>query len=136
MRVGRGRGPVHRGGGRLRLAGGGERKPASGSASLTPPNATWCDWSAKGWPTTTSAQGFSPHHGPCKPTSLTSTPNSASPREAIERLERSSIRIELARARLLYGEWLRRERRRGDARAQLRIAHDMFEATGMEAFAE
>jgi DNA-binding CsgD family transcriptional regulator len=56
--------------------------------------------------------------------------------EAIERLERTSIRTELARARLLYGEWLRRERRRGDARAQLRLANDMFEAMGMEAFAE
>jgi tetratricopeptide (TPR) repeat protein len=57
-------------------------------------------------------------------------------REAIEHLDRTSIRTELARARLLYGEWLRRERRRGDARAQLRIANDMFEAMGMEAFAE
>jgi DNA-binding CsgD family transcriptional regulator len=56
--------------------------------------------------------------------------------EAIERLDRTSIRTELARARLLYGEWLRRERRRGDARAQLRIAIHMFEAMGMEAFAE
>jgi DNA-binding CsgD family transcriptional regulator len=57
-------------------------------------------------------------------------------REAIERLARTSIRTELARAHLLYGEWLRRERRRGDARDQLRIAHEMFEAMGMEAFAE
>ena len=56
--------------------------------------------------------------------------------EAIERLERTTIRTELARAHLLYGEWLRRERRRGDARDQLRIAHQMFEAMGMEAFAE
>ncbi|HVQ98646.1 MAG TPA: AAA family ATPase [Mycobacterium sp.] len=57
-------------------------------------------------------------------------------REAIERLERTSTRTELARARLLYGEWLRREHRRGDARTQLRIAYNMFEAMGMEAFAE
>src|SRR5262249_41555710 len=57
-------------------------------------------------------------------------------REAIERLERARIRIELARARLLYGEWLRREGRRMDARHQLRTAHEMFGRFGAEAFAE
>jgi DNA-binding CsgD family transcriptional regulator len=57
-------------------------------------------------------------------------------REAIERLERSRIRIELARARLLYGEWLRRENRRVEARAQLRGVHDTFSRIGAEAFAE
>jgi DNA-binding CsgD family transcriptional regulator len=57
-------------------------------------------------------------------------------REAIERLRRTGLRPELARAHLLYGEWLRRENRRADARVQLRTAHDTLAAIGMEAFAE
>jgi DNA-binding CsgD family transcriptional regulator len=57
-------------------------------------------------------------------------------REAIERLERTRIRVELARAHLLYGEWLRRKSRRVDARDQLRTAHDLFTRFGAEAFAE
>jgi DNA-binding CsgD family transcriptional regulator len=57
-------------------------------------------------------------------------------REAIERLARTRVRVELARAQLLYGEWLRRERRRLDARVQLRHAHKLFTEFGMEAFAE
>jgi len=57
-------------------------------------------------------------------------------REAVGWLRRTRLRPELARAHLLYGEWLRRERRRAEARAQLRIAHEMFDAIGMQAFAE
>jgi DNA-binding CsgD family transcriptional regulator len=57
-------------------------------------------------------------------------------REAIDRLGRTRLRPELARAHLLYGEWLRRQGRRVDARGQLRTAHDMLDAIGMEAFAE
>jgi DNA-binding CsgD family transcriptional regulator len=56
--------------------------------------------------------------------------------ESIACLGRSRVRTELARAHLLYGEWLRRQRRRGEAREQLRVALDMLEAMGMEAFAE
>ena len=57
-------------------------------------------------------------------------------REAIDRLGRTQVRPELARAHLLYGEWLRGESRRRDARAELRTAYDLFAAMGIEAFAE
>jgi len=56
--------------------------------------------------------------------------------DSIDRLGRTRMVVHLARAHLVYGEWLRRENRRLDARAQLRLAHDMFQSVGAEAFAE
>jgi DNA-binding CsgD family transcriptional regulator len=57
-------------------------------------------------------------------------------REAIEQLATTRLDLQTARARLLYGEWLRRENRRADARLQLRPAHDAFATMGAEGFAE
>jgi DNA-binding CsgD family transcriptional regulator len=57
-------------------------------------------------------------------------------REALERLARCRVVVHLARAHLVYGEWLRRENRRVDAREQLRIAYEMLSRIGAEAFAE
>ena len=69
---------------------------------------------------------------------LISAPDAAEPlyQEAITRLGRTRLRPELARAHLLYGEWLRRENRRVDARSELRVAHDLMVTIGMKAFAE
>jgi DNA-binding NarL/FixJ family response regulator len=57
-------------------------------------------------------------------------------REAIERLAAGRIGVHLARARLIYGEWLRRRDRRVDAREELRAAYDAFQSFGAQAFAE
>jgi DNA-binding CsgD family transcriptional regulator len=57
-------------------------------------------------------------------------------REAIDRFGRARLRVDLARARLLYGEWLRRQRRRRDAREQLGSAYQIFDSAGAAAFAE
>ena len=56
-------------------------------------------------------------------------------RESIDHLRPTRLRVDLARAHLLYGEWLRRQRRRRDARDHLRLAHELFSDFGMEAFA-
>jgi hypothetical protein len=56
--------------------------------------------------------------------------------ESIACLGRTPLRPEAARAHLIYGEWLRRENRRVEAREQLRAAHDMLVVTGVNAFAE
>jgi DNA-binding CsgD family transcriptional regulator len=56
--------------------------------------------------------------------------------EAIERLGNTTIAVDLARAHLVFGEWLRRERRQPAAREHLRTAHEMFSAMGAEAFAD
>src|SRR5580693_2449205 len=57
-------------------------------------------------------------------------------REAIDRFGRTRLRVELGRAHLVYGEWLRRQRRRRDARDQLASAHEIFDSVGAAAFAE
>lgn len=57
-------------------------------------------------------------------------------REAVDRLSRTRVALQLARARLLYGEWLRRCNRRVDARTQLHAAHEMFARMGADGFAE
>jgi DNA-binding CsgD family transcriptional regulator len=57
-------------------------------------------------------------------------------REAIDRFGRTRLRVDLGRARLLYGEWLRRQRRRRDARDQLGRAYQIFDSVGAAAFAE
>jgi DNA-binding CsgD family transcriptional regulator len=57
-------------------------------------------------------------------------------RQSIEYLSRTTLRVEVARSQLLYGEWLRREGRRVDAREQLRTAHELLTGMGLEAFAE
>src|SRR5262245_1232619 len=56
--------------------------------------------------------------------------------EAVERLARTRVRVHLARAHLVYGEWLRREQQRTGAREHLRVAHDMFDRAGVTGFAE
>ncbi len=56
--------------------------------------------------------------------------------QSLDYLERTPVRVEVARGRLLYGEWLRREGRRVDAREQLRTAHELLAEMGLQAFAD
>ncbi|MEV6415241.1 AAA family ATPase [Kribbella sp. NPDC051718] len=64
------------------------------------------------------------------------TSDEAAYRESLDHLSRTNLRVEIARAKLLYGEWLRREGRRVDAREQLRSAHDLLIEMGLGGFAE
>ena len=57
-------------------------------------------------------------------------------RDSIATLDATPLRLDAARAHLLYGEWLRRQGRRVDARAELRTAHESFSTMGADAFAE
>ncbi|MCY1136437.1 AAA family ATPase [Actinoplanes sp. Pm04-4] len=86
-------------------------------------NAAGTDWAhgVRAWCTALVSEGAAAEENYC---------------EAIDRLARSRVAIHLARAHLVYGEWLRRENRRADARGHLRTAYDMFTRTGAEAFAE
>ena len=108
---------------------------ASARSGMTGIAAETCRWIAE----MTSASGTSWALGvEARSHALVTEGNAAESlyQDAIMHLDRSRVRAELARAHLLYGEWLRRRRRRVDAREQLRTAHDMLEAMGMEAFAE
>jgi len=72
----------------------------------------------------------------CRALLTPGAPAEALYREAIDRLRATRVRLDLARAHLVYGEWLRRQRRRVDARVELRAAYDLFSEFGMKAFAE
>jgi DNA-binding CsgD family transcriptional regulator len=113
-----------------------------GTARGCKPGAT-----TRNWPASLSTAASRPRPSPAPnrhgeswpvPRALVSESDTAEDlyQEAIERLGRTRLRPELARAHLLYGEWLRRQNRRFDAREQLRTAYEMHVAIGMEAFAE
>ena len=99
---------------------------------------TWPSRPSRGWPRRRQLSGTDWGLGMlARSRALVSAGESAEAGylEAIDRLGRTRIKAHLARAHLLYGEWLRRGKRRSDARAQLRIASEMFTAMGAGAFA-